>query len=541
MLQTLIDTIALPAGDHQAWLARVAQSARFVRDLPDSELDELVEQLLQLQAQLAAPGDVGANLLDAEKFHEALQPVLAELNHREALMRHAAQQEDQTDSSSVPTWSSNRIGAVAQLYHRLPPDQELRNHILHLLALTHEQEPLEVWSNLLADDPPEHRPGIGLAFAPLMQPGFAPSADVLTKLLHHSTAHPQIAPAVFDLFNFYFRGGQMEHHPASSRCEELASLLGQLTKQMEKIERGEFPEGITPAKVNRLVSDSVAMIISLCDLFALLDYQSAVAPLQQALHLKHRRIQTEAASALARLKDDEGREALIRLAEEPVARLRVLAYAEELGLTKEISLELQGDLAIAESHLAIWLSEPKQMGLAPSKLELVDQREYYWPSYEHPLQCYLFRFTYGSGDRTFTNIGICGPLTHAFAADVQPLSIEDTYAAFAGWQTVHNDIFQMTVAQAQKSFSNDLRRLESSLKSSEVEDAEIESVASFFGDLVMIASGTQDSQPGTLIVEPDSTHWISAGNPKAPIDWQLAYSIWQGRQLLASFNQSESA
>lgn len=537
MLQTLIDTISQPAGDSHAWLAHVAQAARIIRDLPDSDVDELLEQLLQLQAQLAEPSDLGVNLLTPEKFHEAIQPVIAELNHREAVARSKAAEDDQ---SKTLTWSSNRIGAVAQLYHRLPPDQELRNHILHLLALTRENESLEVWSNLLADDPPEHRPGIGLAFVPLMQAGFAPSADVLTKLLHHATAHPQIAPAVFDLFNFYVRGGEMEHHPAESRCAELASLLGQLAMQMEKIERGEFPKGITPAKVNRLVSDSVAMIISLCDLFALLDYQPAIAQLHQALNLKHRRIQTEAASALARLDDDDGRKALIALADEPVTRLRVLAYAEELDLSKEISLELQGELATAESHLAIWLSEPKQMGLAPSKLELVDQREYYWPSYEHPLQCYLFRFTYGSGDRAYTNIGICGPLTHAFSADIQPLSVEDMYAAFAGWQTVHNDIFQMTVAQAQKSFSNDFRRLESSLKSSDASEIEIQSVGSFFGDLVLLVSATQDDQPGTLIVESNSTHWIPAGNPKAPIDWQLAYAIWQGRQLLDSFNRSES-
>ena len=538
MLQNLIETISIPGEDNNAWLARVAQEARIVRELTDSNLDELLEQLLQLQANMAAPGYVGPNLLTDEKFHEALQPILAEMNQREAIARHEA---SDGDSASATTWSTNRIGAVAQLYHRLPPDQEQRNHILHLLALTREDESLEVWSNLLADDPPEHRPSIGLAFAPLMQAGFAPSSDVLTKLLHHATAHPQIAPAVFDLFNYYFRGGHMEHHPASSRCNELTTLLGQLVLQMQKIEKGEFPKGITPAKVNRLVSDSVAMIISLCDLFALLDHKPAIAELHTALNLKHRRIQTESASALARLDDEEGRQALVRLAEEPVARMRVLAYAEELGLTKDISLELQGELAIAESHLAIWLSEPKQMGLAPSKLELVDQREYYWPSYEHPLQCYLFRFTYGSGDKTFTNIGICGPLTHAFAADIQPLSVDDMYAAFAGWQTVHNDIFQMTVPQAQKNFSNDFRRLERSLKSLDAESVEIESVGSFFGDLVLIASATQDGQPGTLIVETNSIEWIAAGNPNAPIDGQLAYSIWQGRQLLASFNRSESA
>ena len=537
MLQNLIETITLTGGDHHAWLARVAQAARVIRKLTDSQLDELLEQLLQLQATMAAPGYVGPDKLTDENFHEALQPIVAEMNQREAIARQEAAD---SDSTLVPTWSPNRIGAVAQLYHRLPLDQELRNHILHLLALTRENDALEVWSNLLADDPPEHRPSIGLAFAPLLQPGFAPSGDVLTKLLHHATAHPQVAPAVFDLFNFYFRGGHMEHHPASPRCEELTSLLGQLVMQMQKIEKGSFPQGITPAKVNRLVSDSVAMIISLADLFALLDHQSAVTQLRQALNLKHRRIQTEAASALARLGDDEGTQALVRLAEEPVARMRVLAYAEELGLTKLISLELQGELAIAESHLAIWLSEPKQMGLAPSKLELIDQREYYWPSYEHPLQCYLFRFTYGSGDQAFTNIGICGPLTHAFAADIQSLSIDDMYAAFAGWQTIHTDVFQMTVAQAQKNFSNDFRRLENSLKSSDAQSVEIESIGSFFGELVLIASATQEDQPGTLIVESNSVEWIPADNPKAPIDCQLAYSIWQGRQLLASFNRSES-
>jgi hypothetical protein len=99
----------------------------------------------------------------------------------------------------------------------------------------------------------------------------------------------------------------------------------------------------------------------------------------------------------------------------------------------------------------------------------------------------------------------------------------------------------MTVPQAQKNFSNDFRRLESSLKSSDAESVEIESVGSFFGDLVLIASATQDGQPGTLIVESNSIEWIAAGNPNAPIDGQLAYSIWQGRQLLASFNRSESA
>ena len=113
---------------------------------------------------MAAPGYVGPDKLTDENFHEALQPIVAEMNQREAIARQEAAD---SDSTLVPTWSPNRIGAVAQLYHRLPLDQELRNHILHLLALTRENDALEVWSNLLADDPPEHRPSIGLAFAPV--------------------------------------------------------------------------------------------------------------------------------------------------------------------------------------------------------------------------------------------------------------------------------------------------------------------------------------------------------------------------------------
>ncbi len=63
-------------------------------------------------------------------------------------------------------------------------------------------------------------------------------------------------------------------------------------------------------------------VFALCDTLALMDCQPAIGKLHQALSLRHRRVQTEAAYALARLDQEIGRQTLIGLAAEPVARLR---------------------------------------------------------------------------------------------------------------------------------------------------------------------------------------------------------------------------
>ena len=138
--------------------------------------------------------------------------------------------------------------------------------------------------------------------------------------------------------------------------------------------------------------------------------------------MRHRRIQVEAAAALARLDDEQGQKQLLEMVKHPAVRPRVIAYADELGLSNEISLEHTGPIAEAESQLALWLSQPQQMGFAPTSMELVDQRELYWPSYEDPIASFLFSFEYGSGENAFRNIGISGPLTHAFTADLKVLS-----------------------------------------------------------------------------------------------------------------------
>ncbi len=597
MVQRIYDAIEAAKHD-SAQIPGVAHLAREVVEWGDFEVDQLLQQLTQLGDDLRASETSAIGFPHA--FHPAsnadqrqenclelaLQPVIHHLVAREAnRIRNVHRSRTEPDaitnrpstgspdlqlaesspsspeskespseevaakappthpptmplSSSV--WSQARFDAVESLYRSAPPASNLRNHLLRWLSTAGGKPHLDLWLALICHDPPEHRMGIGLAFAPLMQSTFTPTRELLNELLHRGTSYSQIAPAIFDYFNFCVRHKKLKEHPARLRLDPLTDLLGQLCGQLARIEGGNFQKGLQASEINQLVSDSVALIVALCDTFALTNHDAAIPQLRQALQLRHRRVQTEAAAALARMNDDAGKKALVHLAEQPVARLRVLAYAEELGFKNAISLELQGEIAIAESKLAIWLSEPEQMGLAPSHLELVDQRRMYWPSYDDPVTCFLFKYSYGTGEQAYSNIGICGPLTYAFAADLRHLPIDEIYAAFAGWQTTHEEIFQMSLPKARQVYPNEIRKLQRLLEAEPFEDLAIQSVGSFFGELILIATAIYEGKEGTLIVDSLDSTWFERGNPDAPVDWKLAYGIWRGKQLLSRFNSEES-
>ncbi|MFT5301983.1 MAG: hypothetical protein ACI87E_002836 [Mariniblastus sp.] len=536
MIDKITEAILLAQSD-PAQLSQIASLSQSLTAISHDEVNELLDRLLdfgeELQASSVLATEDGATENDKVPIDQLIQPVIHQLIQRELKLIK--------DEDPDRDWDEVRFQSVQTLYRHAPAESDLRNHLLRWLALEGSEESLQIWTDLICDDPPGHRLGILLAFSPLMQPEFQPPAWMLSQLVNHATGHSQIAPAVFDLYNYYYRHGKVKVHPAEERIDALTELLGQLVGQLGKIEDGNFPQALGASQINQLVSDSVALIVALCDTFAQLKHEPAIGKLHQALTLRHRRVQTEAAAALARMGDEAGKKTLTELAEQPVARLRVLAYAEELGFKNDISLELQGEIALAESHLAIWLSEPAQMGLAPSNIEFLESREMYWPSYEHPVHCYLFKYTYGAGEQSHANTGICGPLTHAFAADLRHLSHDDVYAAFAGWQTVHNEIYQISLNRAQQHFPNEWRRLIGNLEAEGLDSFDPRTAASFFGEVLLIADATKNGESGTAVVDGQKAFWFSHGNHDAPIDWQMAYSIWRGQQLLANFNESESA
>ena len=536
MIDKILGVIRVAESEAEG-LKRMAPLVTNFSKLSDQEVEGLLSELASLStaSDLSPIPDQDGNW---KTRLDLLIPVVHGLLVRELKVVKQLQ-EKKSISVEVQPWLETMHQSIDTLYFATPPESELRCHLLRWIASNQSDRRLQHWVQLLTDQAPEHRASIALAFAPLMDAAIEPPQWLLEQLIDGATEYSQLASAVYDLCNFYFRHDVVEDHPVVDRLDKLNELMGQLFEKLQKIEFGQVHPQIDTAVLNRQVSDSVALIVSLCDTFALTQYDHAADHIAQAMSLRHRRVQTEAAAALAQLGYPEGRKALIALAQDPVSRLRVLAYADELEITDQISLELQGEIAIAESKLAVWLAEPDQMGLAPSRIELVDSREMYWPSFDHPMVCYLFRFWYGTSESAFSNIGICGPMTHALSADLTHLSCDDTYALYAGWQTTHQEIFCLGVPQAEKLYTSEMRRLNRVMFDHEIEDLVVETVGSFFGQIVLIGTGTLDGVEGTAIADSQDLTWVPKNNPAAPVDSDLAFALWSGRRLLSAFNQED--
>jgi hypothetical protein len=258
------------------------------------------------------------------------------------------------------------------------------------------------------------------------------------------------------------------------------------------------------------------------------------------LELKHRRLRVEAAAALVKLGQEPAIEVLTKLAAEPTVRSRVIAYADELNISDQIEDEFRTPLAEAEAQLIMHLSEPTNMGVPPTTCELIDSRVLSWPGYEEPRNCYLFSYTYQVLDKegqpaTFSNIGIAGPVAHAFHADLRQLSHADAYAAFAGWHAEHPEINEQPL-QHRNSQPQIVREFAERLTDEAYEEVNPLVLANFFQDQVVVSLAKRDSVRGTVVVDEARTSWFPESNAERPIGPAEAYSIYKGRRLLRSFN-----
>lgn len=496
------------------------------------------EQALRSAASLAAADDTAADTLlaqldalDDDALQRALPLVTAVI---EGLTQRARLQRRQTGTPSLSPPSRERI---ARLYGRLQPSPRAAWGLIGWLAAARGPDDLALLAELLAASPPGEAPQLAAALGPLFRPEEYDPQPLFPRLLD-ALVHKHLAGPVLDLANYLTREGRLSTHPAAGRTKELISLLGALVQRLGTIEEKPDADSRTAQQVGSIVAESLPLAVSLCDALALAGDRDAVGKLYQAMELRHRRLRTEAAAALARLGEKAGADILVELAAEPVARLRVLAYAEELGFLDRIDAKYQTAAARAESQLALWLAQPSQFGIPPTSLELIDQREMFWPSYNDPVECFLFRFQYALGGGVYANIGIAGPLEHAFAADLADLPPDDIYAAFAGWQAEHEDLREQDVATLGDQQRVEVSRLERRLRDAGYDAITPRTLALFFGERVLIAEAERQGHPGIAIATSGGeTTFFPRGASSRPLGVVEAYSIFKGRRLLRTFNR----
>lgn len=515
VIAALIEELSKFANYTERERAAVIRASAALRTATDEEVTAIVDALVALDA--------------AQR--NVIEPLVSNL------LQHIAQRARIAARTSPPTSLSPELrDSILSLYNDLRAFPATSWSLLGWLAAARGRDELKLLAELLSVDPPADSPLLPAALGPLFQRADYDATALFPRLLD-ALAHPHLAGAVLDLANYLTREERVPAHPAQARSAELIALLGALVQRLTQIEEAPDAGGRTPREVGTIIAETLPLAVSLCDSLALIGDSAAIGKLHQAMELKHRRLRTEAAAALARLGDKKGEDILLELAAEPVARLRVLTYAQELKLLDRIDDVYQTDTARAESQLALYLAQPAQFGLPPTSLELIDDREMYWPSFNDPVDCYLFRFEYELGGARYANIGIAGPLEHAFAADLADLPPDDIYAAFAGWQAQHEDIREQDVSTLKEKQRVEVSRLERRLHDHGFESIVPVTLGSFFGERVLVATAIFDRHPGVAIVTgAGEITWLARNASSRPLGPAEAYCIFKGRRLLRTFN-----
>jgi hypothetical protein len=457
-------------------------------------------------------------------------------------LKAAVQSRRKAAAGRAPVDSSPKLlAAIESLYRKLSDTSHARAQLLAWLASGGAASDLDLFAELIVAAPLADDEDAMQALAPLFQYQRREAPRLFPQLLRALSA-PALAAPVLDLANFLTRERLIDRHPASDVAGELRELLGELVQTLLRLEERPDHFGDSPQEVSRRVARGVALAVSLCDALALVGDKASIGKLNQALGVGHRRLKTEAAAALARLGEKQGLTELTQLAAEPVARLRVLAYAKELGISDQIDPKYTTPAAKAEAELSVWLAEPTQYGVPPTSCELVDHRKQHWPGYDEEVDCFLFRFQYvvsteAEGEKSFSNIGIAGPLTHAFIADLGDLPPEDIYAAFAGWHAQHEDIREYDVAHLSKSEQLEVQRLKRRLHDAGYAHIEPAKMGYFLGEKALIATAQRQKVEGVAVVDFQNLLFFPHRHSKRPLGTLEAYSIYKGRKLLKAFNR----
>lgn len=431
----------------------------------------------------------------------------------------------------------NRIdpSAIELIASALPAMTPNRYLLLHLLGMMRSEDSLEILVRQLRDAPPEKWMEAAQVLSPLMQHEDWPVETLYPDALE-GLQHPSLASPLLDLANYVYRQKRLLRHPAADRIEMLNMLLGEVSGRLARFEENPRTFGDDVDTVQTRLGEAVALAVSLCDTVGLIGAESSIGKLNQTVALKHRRVQCEAAGALARLGDDFGRKRLLELTEDPAARLRAIHYADELGFGALVDERFRSDESTAESEISLWLSQPQQMGMPPSHVEVVDSRRMLWPSYRDLVDVFLVRFEYSFGERIYSNVGVTGPVTFAMSTDVADLPMDDIYAIYAGWHAEHPEIFAVPSDQFNEIQIRVMQPLQKHLEHLGYDSIQPALLGFFLDEKAGVFMAVRDGIQCVVVTDGLETIDHPVAGRLRPITPADLFNLYKGRKMLRTFN-----
>ncbi len=417
----------------------------------------------------------------------------------------------------------------------IPAATPNRHLLLQLLALIRSDDALAMLVESLSSNPPGEWMEAAQVLSPLMQHRDW-SIDVVFPSVFECLQYPSLAAPLLDLANYITRSGQVERHPGAVHLSMLNRLLGEVSGRLSQFEDDPRTFGDDVDAVQARLGEAISLAVSLCDAVGLIGDESSIGKLNQTVDLKHRRVQCEAAGALAKLGDDLGKKRILELVSDPSARLRAIRYADELGFGDLVEEQYRTETATAEAELSLWLSQPQQMGVPPTGVEVLETRRLLWPSFSDPVDVHLVRFEYNFADKRYSNVGITGPVSFALSADVADLPMDDIYAVYAGWQAEHSDIFSVPVEQFNDAQSRAMEPLAKHLERHGYESVKPALLGLFLDERAGVFQAVRDATACVVVTDGlETIDQPTAGRPR-PLTAGDLFNLYKGRKMLRTFN-----
>jgi hypothetical protein len=148
----------------------------------------------------------------------------------------------------------------------------------------------------------------------------------------------------------------------------------------------------------------------------------------------------------------------------------------------------------------------------------------------------LFRFHYQLPQGAYTNIGIVGPLTRAFACDLTELPVDDQFAAFAGWHAEHEEIYEVPASQLNSSQAQEVERLKKFYDLSGLQFESTIALTFLLGEPALLAELNLDGRKYYGITDAEDSVCLPADDQPTSLTPEIVLAIYRGRKLLKAFN-----
>ncbi|NND96253.1 MAG: hypothetical protein HKN47_02860 [Pirellulaceae bacterium] len=129
-----------------------------------------------------------------------------------------------------------------------------------------------------------------------------------------------------------------------------------------------------------------------------------------------------------------------------------------------------------------------------------------------------------------------GPPSHALAADVADLPVDDIYSIYAGWHAEHPDIFTVGADQFNEAQLRTIEPLEQHLQHLGYDSIKPELLGFLLDEQAAVFSAVRDNTQCLVVTDALETIDQPVAGRLRPLQPSDLFNLYKGRKMLRTFN-----